>query len=112
VIRRVAGPEIPEVLRLVVAIVRRERAQADRRQQPLADDAHHRLPALARENGMRQGDRQHLVRTALRIVAAPLGIHDVIAISAVGEPAAIVERSLRLIGTLAVPCRLVSSGIV
>ena len=80
VIGRVARAQVAEVARLVVGVAGRERAQADRRQQPIAHDAHHRLPAVARQHRMRQRDREHLVRPALRIVArAPVGVDDVVA---------------------------------
>ena len=42
VVGRVAGAQVAVVLRLVVAVPRRERAQADRRQQPLAHDVEDR----------------------------------------------------------------------
>src|SRR5438876_8076791 len=44
VIRRVTRAKIAEVPRLVCRIAGRERSQADRRQQSIPNDAHHRYP--------------------------------------------------------------------
>ena len=100
VIRGVARAQIAVVVRLVVRMARRQRPQADRRQQPLAHDLHHRLPARAVEHRMVERDREQLVRPARRIVAV-LAVDDVVEIAALLVPEALVERLARALGVLA-----------
>src|SRR3954462_12759188 len=94
VISGIARAKVAEVARLVVAIARGERAETDRRQQPLAHDLHHRQPALTGQDRVGQRDREQLVGPALGIVAAALGIDDVEEIPTIGRPEPIVERAL------------------
>src|SRR5260370_1386936 len=88
VVGRVTCAEIAEVSRLVFRIAGRERAETDAGEQPIAHDAHHRLPALLDEDGMRQGDGKNLIWPAFRITpaAAVLAVDHVVEVSAVGEP--------------------------
>ena len=58
VIGRVAGAQVSEIARLEIGLAGRQRAQADRRQQPLADDIQHRLPAAVVEHLMLQREGQ------------------------------------------------------
>ena len=49
----VAAAKVAEVPRLELGIVRRERAQTERSQEPIPDDAHDRFPPVAGENRLR-----------------------------------------------------------
>src|SRR5262245_6282157 len=93
VIGRVPRPEIPVVLRLVIAMSRGERPQADRSDQPIANDLQHRLPSLAVQDRMVERNCQHLVGPAGWIVAG-FAIDHVVQIPAV-EPEPPVERLAR-----------------
>ena len=69
VIGGVARAQIAVVLRLVVAMTGRQRAQSDGRQQAIADHVEDRPPALAVEHRVIERDREDLIRPAGRIVA-------------------------------------------
>ena len=64
VISCVAGAQVAVVTRLVIRMVRRQRPQADRREQALLHDLEHRLPARWGKDGMAEGDGQDLIRPA------------------------------------------------
>src|SRR5437763_7997138 len=68
-VRRVARPEIAEVLLLIVRMIRRQRAQPDGREQLLLHHLQHALPARLVQDRIRERDRKELVRTTGRVVS-------------------------------------------
>src|SRR6185312_15404485 len=90
VVRRVARPQIAEIAFFVLRLARRQRAQADRGEQPLAHDVEHRVPARPLEYRMVERDGEDLVRPAERAVAL-LPVHDVIEVAAIGHPETLIE---------------------
>ena len=86
----VARPQVAVVAGLVIGVARRQRPQADRRQQPLANDVEHRRPPLGVEDRVGQGDGEDLVRPASRVVAV-FAVHDVVNVAAGRVPEAVVK---------------------
>src|SRR5947199_394612 len=75
VIRGVALPHVALVTRLIVGVIRAQRAQPERRPQFSFDDVEHALRALGREQRDRQAARgKNLVRAQRRVDAAGLVI--------------------------------------
>src|SRR5262245_57679224 len=91
VISRVARAQVAVVRRPVIGMAWRERAQADRRQQPIGDHVEHGFPFVFVEDRILQRERQQLVRAAGLVVAA-LAVYDVEKVSAIGVPESAVER--------------------
>src|SRR5262249_1072748 len=69
VIRGVPRSQVAEVPRLEIRVVGRERTQADRRQQSVADDADDWLPSSLLEHRMRQRNGEDLIRPDLAVDA-------------------------------------------
>src|SRR5688572_18469586 len=70
----------------------RERAQTDRRQQPIMNHLHYIRPALALEHRVVERNRQHLVRPAGGIVTL-LTVDNVVEMTGRRVPEARVERA-------------------
>src|SRR5581483_7678825 len=113
VIRRVATPEIAEVLRFEFGIAWCQRPESYRRQQPLADHIHHRLPMRLIEDRVVQRNGEHLVGTAFRIDAAGpalFRVDYVVQVTAARIPEAIVEGAPRLLRPLAILRRITTQS--
>src|SRR5665213_2682737 len=69
VVGGIARAEIAVVFRLIIGIFRRKRPQAHRSQQFSLYRSEYGFPALSRQHGMGQGDREDLIGTAGGVVA-------------------------------------------
>jgi hypothetical protein len=76
VIRDISRAQIAEILWLIVGMTRRERAHPIWREQLIVNHIDDGLPALRVEDGMRERDREQLIRPD-RIVATLLAVDDV-----------------------------------
>jgi len=94
-VRSIAAAQIAVILRVVVHVLRAQRAQPERRQQLVVNDSQHGFPVAASENRMRQRDCNDLVWPARRVVAV-LAVDDVEQMPRGLVPEAAIERVARL----------------
>src|SRR5205085_949088 len=91
----VTRTQVAEIALFVILMSGRQRAESHRREQPVPYRVQHGRPPLLVEYWIGQGDGQHLIGTAGRIVGPPFepGVFDhVVQISALLEPEFLVER--------------------
>ena len=93
-IRGIARAQVAEVARLVIGMARRQRAQADGREQFGADFSTTAGPARFVEHGMAQRNGEQLVGPARGIIPV-FAVHDVEQVAALCGPEAAVERFAR-----------------
>ena len=104
VIREISRTQIAEILWLIVRVTRRERTQAVWREQLIVRHVDDGLPTLLIENGMRQRDREQLIRPN-RVVVTVLAVHDVEQSAASLVPETRVERFANAVGASTVAFR-------
>ena len=98
-VSRVAGTQIAEIFRLVVAMITAEGTQADRRQQLLAGDLKDGFPSGLVKNRMFERNGEQLIRSAGGIVTA-FAVNDIIEVTAVGVPKSLVKGPARALGLI------------
>src|SRR5262245_16030887 len=85
VIGGVAGAKVATILCIVVRRTGCDPSQSEPSQEPRGDVIENRFPADSIENGMRQRDREDLIRPA-GIVVALLAVNDVVEVPKIGIP--------------------------
>src|SRR5437763_14821070 len=103
VIRTVARTQIAGVNRFVIRMLRRERTQADRREQLFLGYIYDGSPPRLVENRMIERDRKQLVRPAGGIIfSAAVHADHIVKIAAFREPKALVETIARAFGVVGI----------